>query len=197
VDVSNSPSFETSAALEFFTISTRNQLDAEAEAGVTHHVALSVVGTQRLAESGYFRAKMAQEEMIEQSSIPYSILHATQFFEFVDSIADSATEGDTVRLPPILVQPIAADDVADALCEVVLGAPVNGTMEAAGPQQYRLDELVEDALRARQDARGVSADSEARYYGIELDERALLPESDARTTKTRFEDWQSHAVGAR
>jgi uncharacterized protein YbjT (DUF2867 family) len=197
VDVSNSPSFETSAALEFFTTSTRNLLDAEAAAGVTHHVALSVVGTQRLSESGYFRAKMAQEEMIKDSSISYSILHATQFFEFINSIADSATDGAMVRLPPILVQPVAADDVADALCEVALGAPVNGTIEVAGPQQYRLDELTEDALRAHHDVRGVSADPTARYFGVTLDERALLPDSDARITKTHLKDWQTRSAGAR
>lgn len=196
VDVSNSPSFESSAALEFFTTSTRNQLGAEAEAGVAHHVALSVVGTQSLSESGYFRAKIAQEETIKESPIPYSILHATQFFEFIKSIADSATVGDTVRLPPILVQPIAADDVADALCQVALASPVNGTIEVAGPQQFRLDELIEDTLRACNDTRVVSTDPSALYFGVELGERTLLPDTEARIAKTSLNEWQSHSVGA-
>jgi uncharacterized protein YbjT (DUF2867 family) len=194
VDVTNSPSFESAAALEFFTTSTRNQLAAEAQAGVTHHVALSVVGTQRLSESGYFRAKVAQEEMIKESSIPYSILHVTQFFEFIRSIADSATEGDTVRVPPVLVQPIAAEDVAEALCRVVLASPVNGTLEVGGPQRFRLDELIEDTLRASNDPRTVIADSRALYFGVELGERTLLPDGDARIASTAFHQWQSHTV---
>lgn len=197
VDVSNSPSFESSAALEFFTTSTRNQLGAEEEAGVTHHVALSVVGTQRLSESGHFRAKIAQEEMIKESSIPYSILHATQFFEFIKSIADSTTEGDTIRLPPILVQPIAADDVAEALCQVALASPIDGTIEVAGPEQIRLNELIESTLRACNDTRAVSADSTALYFGVELGERSLLPDNDARVGRTYLNEWQSHYISAR
>jgi uncharacterized protein YbjT (DUF2867 family) len=196
VDVSNSPSFERSAAMEFFTTSTQNQLDAEAEAGVTHHVALSVVGTQRLAEFGYFYAKVSQEKMIQESPVPYSILHATQFFEFIESIAASATEGDAVRLPPVLVQPIAADDVADALCQVALAPPVNGIVEVAGPQQFRLDELIRDTLHAWNDPRIVTADPNARYFGLELGERALLPDADARIARTHLDEWIGHSVSA-
>lgn len=166
------------------------------DVSVPNYGALSVVGTQRLAESGYFRAKIAQEEMVRRSPIPYSIVHATQFFEFIKSIADSATEGGAVRLPPILVQPIAADDVADAVCQVALAPPVNGTIEVAGPQQFRLDELVEDTLRAHHDTRVVSADSKARYFGVELGERSLLPDSEARIANTYLKEWQSHVIGA-
>ena len=155
VDVSNSPSFEDAAVLEFFETSTRNLLAAEAAAGVGHHVALSVVGTERLSESGYFRAKIAQEKLIRDSSIPYSIVHATQFFEFVKSIAAAATDGDTVRLAPVLIQPIAADDVARAVGQVAVGSPVNGIVEVAGPEQFRLDELIRRGLeRAERSARG-------------------------------------------
>lgn len=193
VDVSNSPSFEGAAALRFFTTSTRNQLAAEADAGVTHHVAASVVGAQRLSESGYFAAKIAEEDLIKASRIPYSIVRFTQFFEFVMSIADFSTEGDTVRVPPVLIQPIAADDVADALCQVVLASPVNGTIEVAGPEQLRLGELVETELRARNDARVVSVDPQARYFGIDLSERSLLPDEDARIAKIALQEWQSGA----
>ena len=192
VDVSNSPSFEGAAALEFFTTSTRNQLGAEADAGVTHHVAASVVGAQRLSESGYFAAKIAQENLIKASPIPYSIVRFTQFFEFVMSIADSATEGDTVSVPPVLVQPIAADDVADALCQVALASPISGTVEVAGPEPFRLGELVESELRARHDARVVDVDPHARYFGLDLGERALLPDDDARIAKISYQEWQSH-----
>jgi uncharacterized protein YbjT (DUF2867 family) len=153
VDVSNSPSFEDSAVLEFFETSTRNILDAEAAAGVGHHVALSVVGTERLPDSGYLRAKVAQEQLIEGSSIPYSIVHATQFFEFAARIADEATTEGTVRLPHVLFQPIAADDVAAAVATVAGGAPTNGTIEIAGPEQFRFDDFIRQALRARHDAR--------------------------------------------
>ena len=158
IDVSNSPSFEDAAVLEFFETSTRNLLGADAVAGVSHHVALSVVGTQRLSESGYFRAKIAQEQLITDSSIPYSIVHTTQFFEFVGSIADAATVDDTVRLPPVLIQPIAADDVATAVARIAVGMPVNGIVEIAGPQQFRLDELVRRSLRVRADPREVISD---------------------------------------
>jgi uncharacterized protein YbjT (DUF2867 family) len=189
VDVSNSPSFEDAAVMEFFETSTRNLLAAEAAAGVGHHVALSVVGTERLSESGYFRAKIAQEQLIRNSSIPYSIVHATQFFEFVKSIAAGATDGNTVRLAPVLIQPIAADDVAGALGEDSVGSPVNGIVEVAGPEQFRLDELIRRGLSARNDPREVIADPHARYFGAELGERTLIPGDDARLGATRFEDW--------
>lgn len=153
VDVSNSPSFEEGAVMEFFQTSTRNLLRYEAAADVGHHVALSVVGTERLPESGYFRAKIAQETLIQESSIPYSIVHSTQFFEFVNSMADAASDGSTVRMAPVLVQPIAADDVAEAVGRVALGTPVKGTVEVAGPEQLRLDELIRRGLRARNDPR--------------------------------------------
>jgi uncharacterized protein YbjT (DUF2867 family) len=193
VDVSNSPSFEDAAVMEFFTTSTRNLLTFEAAAGVGHHVALSVVGTERLSASGYFRAKIAQEKLIKESSIPFSIVHATQFFEFVASIADAATDGDTVRLAPVLIQPMAADDVASAVARVTIGTPVNGTVEIAGPEQFRLDELVRQAISARHDPREVVADPHARYYGAELSERTLVPSDDARLGETRFEDWLSRS----
>jgi uncharacterized protein YbjT (DUF2867 family) len=197
VDVSNSPSFEDAAVLEFFETSTRNVLAAEAAAGVGHHVALSVVGTERLSESGYFRAKIAQEQLIRTGSIPYSIVHATQFFEFVKSIAAAATDGDTVRLAPVLIQPMAADDVARAVGRVAVGSPVNGIVEVAGPEQFRLDELVRRGLSAQQDPREVIADPQARYFGAELGERTLVPGDDARRGETRFEDWLSQPVIAR
>ena len=191
VDVSNSPSFEDAAVLEFFTTSTRNQLAAEAEAGVSHHVALSVVGTDRLSESGYFRAKIAQEELIREPGIPYSILHATQFFEFLGRMADGATEGDTVRVPPVLIQPMAAEDVADALCDVVLGPPLNGMVEVGGPEQFRLDDLMRDVLTDTNDPRQVVADPDARYFGAALEQRTLVCDDDARTTSTHLRDWLS------
>jgi uncharacterized protein YbjT (DUF2867 family) len=193
VDVSNSPSFEDAAVMEFFTTSTRNLLTFEAAAGVGHHVALSVVGTQRLSASGYFRAKIAQEKLIKESSIPFSIVHATQFFDFVKSIADAATDGDTVRLAPVLIQPMAADDVASAVCRVAVGTPLNGIVEVAGPDRFRLDELVRQDLSARNDPREVVADPHARYYGAELSERTLVPGDDARLGETRFEDWLSRS----
>jgi uncharacterized protein YbjT (DUF2867 family) len=191
VDVSNSPSFEDAAVLEFFETSTRNLLGAEAVAGVGHHVALSVVGTDRLPESGYFRAKMAQEKLIENSSIPYSIVRATQFFEFVTSIAQAATEGDAVRLAPVLIQPMAAEDVAAAVGRVSVGSPVKGIVEVAGPEQFRLDELIRRGLSARHDPRQVITDPQARYFGAELGERTLVPDGDALLAETRFDDWLS------
>jgi uncharacterized protein YbjT (DUF2867 family) len=191
VDVSNSPSFADDAVLAFFQTSTGNLLAAEAAAGVGHHVALSVVGAERLPDSGYMRAKLAQEQRIKASSIPYSIVRATQFFEFLKGIADAATEGDVVRLAPALVQPIAADDVADALGRVALDAPLNGTVEVAGPERFRLDELVRMALRARNDPREVVADPHARYFGAELGARTLVSDGDARLGETRFEEWVS------
>src|SRR6516165_10206770 len=165
VDVSNSPSFDGAAALEFFQTSTRNLLAAESAAGLGHHVALSVVGADRLPDSGYMRAKVAQEKLIEDSSIPYSIVHATQFFEFVARIADEATDGTTVRLPHVLIQPMAADDVAKAVARVAAGTPINGTVDVAGPQQFRFDELIRQGLGARNDPRKVVVDEHARYFG--------------------------------
>jgi uncharacterized protein YbjT (DUF2867 family) len=189
VDVSNSPSFEDQAVLEFFTTSTGNLLAADKTAGVGHHVALSVVGTERLPESGYLRAKLAQEQLITASGIPYSIVHATQFFEFFTNIADAATDATTVRLSPALVQPIAAVAVADTVARTAVGEPVNGVFEIAGPEQFGLDELIRKGLRARGDPRAVVADPEARYYGARLEERVLLPGADAITLDPRFDDW--------
>ncbi|HXV70005.1 MAG TPA: SDR family oxidoreductase [Acidimicrobiia bacterium] len=189
VDVSNSPSFEADAVLSFFETSTKNLLEAEAQAGVAHHVALSVVGTDRLTESGYFRGKIAQEKLIGESAIPYSIVHATQFFEFVKSIADGATDGTTVRLAPVLIQPMAADDVATAVGRTAVGPPVNGIIEVAGPEQFRLDELIGQALQARKDPREVIADPKARYFGALLSERALVPDDGATLGEIRFGDW--------
>jgi len=197
VDVSNSPSFEDAAVFAFFETSTRNLLAAEAEAGVGHHVALSVVGTERLAESGYFRAKIAQEKLIKGSPIPYSIVHATQFFEFVKSIAAAATDGNTVRLAPVLIQPMAADDVAGAVGEITVGKPLNGTVEVAGPVQFRLDELIRQGLSEQNDPRKVVADPEARYFGAKLAERTLVPDDNARLGETRFEDWLRQPVPQR
>lgn len=189
VDVSNSPSFADGPVMEFFTTSTGNLLKAEKAAGVTHHVALSVVGTERLLESGYFRAKQAQEELIRESGIPYSIVHATQFYEFVKSIAQSATVGNTVRLAPVLIQPVAADDVAKAVGKISVGAPVNGVVEVAGPEQFRLDALIREGLKARQDPREVVADDSARYFGALLAERTLVPNDGARLGEISFQQW--------
>jgi uncharacterized protein YbjT (DUF2867 family) len=189
VDVSNSPSFEDAAVLRFFETSTGNLLAAEAAAGVGHHVALSVVGSDRMPESGYMRAKVAQEKLIRNSPIPYSIVRATQFFEFVKRIADDATAGNTVRLPPVLFQPMAAADVANAVARVALGAPLNGVVEVGGPQQFRFDEFIRLSLSARHDPREVVADPHARYFGAEMDERSLVPGADARLGEIRFEDW--------
>jgi uncharacterized protein YbjT (DUF2867 family) len=189
VDVSNAPSFEDAAVLEFFDTSTRNLLAAEAAAGVGHHVALSVVGTERLTQSGYFRAKLAQETLIQESSIPYSIVRATQFFEFVDKIADDATDGTTVRLPPALIQPMAADDVAGALGRIAVGPPENGIVEIAGPDQFALDELIRDRLGTTGDPRQVVTDPQAVYFGITPGRRTLLPGDDAHIAQTRLEDW--------
>ena len=189
VDVSNSPSFEDTAVMEFFTTSTCNLLKHSAAAGVTHYVALSVVGTEGLSESGYFRAKIAQEKLIRESSIPYSIVHATQFFEFVKNIAAAATEGNTVRLAPVLIQPMAADDVAKEVSRIAVGSPVNGIVEVAGPEQFRLDQLIRQGLKARHDPREVIADPHARYFGAMLSERTLVPAGGARFGETRFEEW--------
>ncbi|MGH9815481.1 MAG: SDR family oxidoreductase [Candidatus Acidiferrales bacterium] len=189
VDVSNSPSFEDAAVMKFFETSTRNLLAYEAAAGVGHHVALSVVGTERLSESGYFRAKIAQEKLIKESSIPYSIVHATQFFEFLKGLGDISFDGDKVRLPPVLFQPMAADDVASAVGRIAVGQPVNGTVEIAGPEQFRLDELVRRRLAALSDTREVVADPNAPYSGAKVSLRTLLPDNNARLGETRFETW--------
>jgi uncharacterized protein YbjT (DUF2867 family) len=194
VDVSNAPDWQDDAVMHFFQTSSRNLLAAEQVAGVGHHVALSVVGTDRLLESGYFRAKMAQEELIRGSSIPYSIVHATQFFEFMDGIADAGTDGNTVRLPPALIQPMAADDVASGVARVAVGPPLNGTVEIAGPEVFRLDELIRGRLKGRNDPREVIADPQARYYGIAPSERTLLPDADARLGEIRLDDWLSNAT---
>ena len=189
VDVSNSPDWDDAAVLKFFETSTRNLLTDEAAAGVGHHVALSVVGTQQLAESGYFRAKIAQEELIRESSIPYSIVHATQFFEFVKGIADISFDGEKVRVPHVLFQPMAADDVASAVGMIAVGKPVNGIVEIAGPEQFHLDELVRRRLASLKDPREVIPDPNARYAGAKLSERTLLPGNNARLGETRFETW--------
>jgi uncharacterized protein YbjT (DUF2867 family) len=194
VDVTNSPSWEDAAVLKFFETSTRNQLTYEAAAGIRHHVALSVVGTERLLASGFFRAKMAQENLIKASSIPYTIIRATQFFEFVKGIADFSTEDNKVRLPTAFIQPMAADDVASAVGRIATGAPVNGIVEIGGPEKFRLDELVRQGLAAHQDPREVVADPNARYYGVELNERTLLPGDGARLGETRFADWIKHSA---
>ncbi len=194
VDVSNAPSWEDKAVLEFFETSTRNLLAAERTAGAKHHVALSVVGTDRLLASGYFRAKMAQEQLIKAAQIPYSIVRATQFFEFVGSIAQFATEGSTVRVPSVLMQPIAADDVAAALAEVAVGEPLNGTVEIAGPDQIRQDELVRQFLSATGDARQVITDPHARYYGLEVNDQSLVPGPNPRLGSTHFAEWLSQST---
>ena len=190
VDVSNSPSFEDAAVLKFFQTSTGNLLAAEAAAGVRHHVALSIVGADRLPLSGYLRAKVAQEDLIGKSGIPFSILRSTQFFEFMGRIADSATEGSIVRLPTAFVQPIVSDEVVAALADVVLGAPINGTVEVAGPEKFRLDDLVRRVLRSKSDKREVTGDIHARYFGTELSDESLVPlTTPPRLGKTRFEAW--------
>ncbi|MEV4474937.1 SDR family oxidoreductase [Nonomuraea salmonea] len=189
VDVSNAPSFEPAAVLEFFETSTGNLLAAESEAGVGHHVALSIVGTERMPDNGYFRAKVAQERLIEKSGIPYSLVHATQFFEFVKGIADEAADGGVVRIAPVLFQPIAGDDVAAALCEVAEGTPLNGRLEVAGPERVRMDEFVRQALAGLGDPREVVTDPHARYFGSELGEHSLVPLGEARLGEARYGDW--------
>jgi uncharacterized protein YbjT (DUF2867 family) len=189
VDVSNSPSWDDAAVLNFFETSTRNLLSHETAAGVRHHVALSVVGTERLSESGYFRAKIVQEKLIKESSIPYTIVQATQFFEFLKGLADISMVGDKVHLPPVLFQPMAADDVASAVGRIAVEPPINGTVEIGGPEQFRVDELVLRRLAALKDPREVSADPNARYSGAKLSEKTLVPGSNARLGETRFETW--------
>jgi uncharacterized protein YbjT (DUF2867 family) len=194
VDVSNAPSWEDKAVLEFFETSGRNLSAAEAAAGVGHHVALSVVGTERLLASGYFRAKMAQENLIKASKIPFTIVRATQFFEFVGGIAQFSTEGATVRLPSALMQPIAADDVAAALADVAIAEPLNDTVDLAGPEPIRMDELVRHFLSANGDPRKVITDVRALYYGTEVNDQSLTPGENPRLGPTRFEDWLSHSI---
>jgi uncharacterized protein YbjT (DUF2867 family) len=189
VDVANSPSFEDGAVLKFFETSGRNLLAAETAAKVRHHVALSVVGTDRLPECGYFRAKLAQESLIRASRIPYTILRATQFFEFVGGIVGTSADGQIVRLSPALFQPVASDDVAAVLADVTLGAPVNGVVELAGPERFSLDEFARRYLTATKDPRKVVADIHARYFGAELNDRSLTPGNNPRLGSVRFEDW--------
>ena len=191
VDVANSPSFEDKAVLEFFETAGNNLVKAEAEAGVGHHVALSVVGTERLAESGYMRAKIAQERIIKASAVPYTIVHATQFFEFLGAIAQSGTVAESVHLSPDWIQPIASDDVAAGMFKAALGKPLNATVEIGGPERFRLSELVRRYLAARKDPRKVVEDSHARYFGAELKNGALLPGPGAHLAATTFEQWMS------
>jgi uncharacterized protein YbjT (DUF2867 family) len=192
IDVANSPSFEDRAAMDFFQTAGRNLTAAEVAAGVRHHVALSVVGTERLQDSGYFRAKLAQERLIKSSPIPYTLIHATQFFEFVRAIAQFSTEGDTVRLPPVLFQPIAAEDVASAVAEAALAKPANDTIEVAGPDRFRLDEPVRKVLDYDNDTRKVSVDPTAPYFGIKVGDETLIPGAGARLGSTRFDWWLTH-----
>ncbi len=195
VDVSNSPSFEQKAVMDFFTTSARNCLKYAAAASVRHFVALSVVGTERIPDSPYLQAKHAQETLIKGGAIPYSIVQATQFFEFINRIADEATDGTTVRVPPVLIQPMAADEVVAAVARVALGAPLNGTVEVAGPQAFRFDELIRLTLAARHDPREVVADPHARYFGAELGERSLVPVTrDARLGEIRYQAWLDQAA---
>jgi len=189
VDVSNAPDWEDAAVLKFFETSTRNLLTHEAAERIGHHVALSVVGTERMLESGYFRAKIAQEDLIKTSSIPYSIVRATQFYEFFKGIADFSTDGNRVRLPHVLFQPMAADDVARAVARVAVGSPINGMIEIGGPNKFHLDEFIRHGLASRRDPREVVADPHARYYGIDVKERTLIPEDNAKLGAIRFEDW--------
>jgi uncharacterized protein YbjT (DUF2867 family) len=193
IDVTNSPSWEDAEVLKFFETSTRNLLAYEEAEGVGHHLALSVVGTERLLESGFFRAKLAQENLIKTSKNPYTIVRATQFFEFVKQIVDYSTEGNIVRMPPALIQPMAADDVASALARIATNPPLNGTVEIGGPEQFRLDELARLFLAARPDShsdpREVISDPHGRYYGIQVSERALVPNTNAQLSETRFETW--------
>jgi uncharacterized protein YbjT (DUF2867 family) len=194
VDVTNAPSWEDAAVMNFFTTSTRNLLDYEAAAGVKHHVALSVVGTEKLSESGYFRAKIAQEKLIKEGSIPYSIVQATQFFEFVKGIADISMVGDTVHVPPVLFQPMAADDVASGVGRIAVGPPVNGIVEIGGPEQFRMDELVRRRLASLKDTREVIPDPNALYSGAKVSERTLVPGKNARLGETTFETWLAESA---
>ena len=195
VDVSNSPDWEDAAVLKFFETSTRNLLTYGVAAGVRHHVALSVVGTERLSESGYFRAKIAQEKLIRESSIPYTIVHATQFFEFLKGLADISMVGDKVHLPHVLFQPMSADDVATGVARIAVSPPLNGIVEIAGPEQFRVDELVRRRLASLKDPREVIADPNARYDGAKISEKTLLPGNNPRLGETRFEAWLTQSAG--
>ncbi len=197
VDVSNSPTFEEKASMDFFRTSTGNLLAYEAKAGVRHHVVLSVVGADRLQETPYIRAKIEQEKLIRESKIPYSIVHATQFFEFWKGIADDATAGKQVRVPPAFIQPIAADDVAAAVAKVATGAPLNGMVEVAGPQRFRFDEFIHQGLRASNDPREVVVDPKARYFGSKLSDLTLVASGEARLGAIRFDEWLSPAMSHR
>jgi uncharacterized protein YbjT (DUF2867 family) len=195
VDVTNSPSYEDAAVLEFFEKSSRNLLGAEADAGVGHHVALSIVGADRIPDSGYMRAKVAQEQLIQSAGRPYTILRATQFFEFIGAItAQFATDGQTVRVPAAFIQPILSDDVVAALVDVTLGAPVHGIIDVAGPERFRFDDIIRQFLSATQDTRQVVIDPHARYFGAQLDEQSLIPRGNSRIGATRFKGWLSHAT---
>lgn len=194
IDVTNSPSWEDAAVLKFFETSTRNLLEYEAAAGVRHHVALSVVGTERLLASGFFRAKFAQENLIKASKIHCTIVRATQFFEFVGQIVNYSTEANDVRLPAVLIQPMAADDVASAVARIATNSPMNGTVEIGGPEQFRLDELAQQFLAARRDSREVIADPHGRYYGIEVSERSLLPDNPAWLGGIHFGTWLAQSA---
>ena len=189
VDVSNSPSFEEKAVMDFFTSSTGNLLKYEQEAGVKHHVALSVVGTERLTDSPYMRAKVAQEKLIKESPIPYTIIHATQFFEFIKGIADAATDGDTARIPAASIQPMAADDVAAEVSAIATSDPENGTIEIGGPEVFRIEDIVQKRLKAQDDTRNVVSDPKATYFGALLSDKELLPGPGARLSTTRFDEW--------
>jgi uncharacterized protein YbjT (DUF2867 family) len=195
VDVSNAPAWDDAAVLDFFQTTSRNLLDVETTAGVGHHVALSVVGADGMTDSGYMRGKLAQEEVVKGAAVPYTILRATQFFEFLGRIADSSTDGDTVRLPPVLIQPEAADDVAAALADIAVSEPANGIVELAGPEAFRFDELVRRVLHAKNDPRRVTADVHARYFGAELNELSLTPTNNPRIAPTHFEEWLLQAEG--
>ncbi|MFA6114728.1 MAG: SDR family oxidoreductase [Sphingomonas sp.] len=189
VDVANSPSFDAQPAMDFFQTAGRNVAAAEQVADVRHHIALSVVGTERLQDSGYFRAKLVQEQLIKAAPIPYTLIHATQFFEFLRGIAQSGTEGDTVRLPHARFQPMAARDVAAAVAEAALGLPINDTVEVAGPDIFHMDEIVARVLDFDKDPRTVIADPQAPYFGLTLDDRSLMPGPDARLGATGFDWW--------
>jgi uncharacterized protein YbjT (DUF2867 family) len=194
VDVANAPDWEDSAVMDFFLTSTRNTLAAEAGAGVEHHLVLSVVGADRLPNSGYLRAKLAQEETVKAGAVPYSILRATQFFEFIGRIADSSSDGEVINLAPVFVQPESADDVAATLAELAVREPVNGIVELGGPEQFRLDELARRVLLASNDERLVRTDAHAPYFGTELEAHSLTPGPNARIAPTRFEDWLGRSV---
>jgi uncharacterized protein YbjT (DUF2867 family) len=196
VDVANAPLWEDSAVMDFFLTSSRNMLAAEAAAGVKHHVVLSVVGTDRLPDSGYFRAKVAQEQAVKAGAVPYSILRAAQFFEFIGRIADSSSDGEVINLAPVFIQPESADDVAATLADLAVHEPVNGIVELAGPEQFRLDELVRRVLLASNDGRLVRTDAHAPYFGAELEAHSLTPGPNARIAPTRFEDWLGQSVPA-